>query len=241
MVNRIAALESEVTRLEKRLSLLEQKRFIAGANIRITEVNETMTLFEVTTQDGELERLSERLTHAEELLENTDRFSDLCAGEGLILKNDGLQRVIEMNASYMDNTADGAEITEETVDFPFRIRLDYTQPEDSSTKRFVLCAGGVHQMPEALIYAGTSSPMRMQKEVFYADRDCCVYLRINLSPGASEISAGTPSAVLEQDNSFPSPDSGQYIVPIAKIYFEETKVTIQQMHFGNIYIAGRVI
>ena len=83
-------------------------------------------------------------------------------------------------------------------------------------------------MPEALIFAGASAPLHMQKEVFETDRDCCVYLRITLSPGASEISAGTPSAVLEHEPSFPSPDREQYIVPLAKRCYRELSGGQQQ-------------
>ena len=240
MVNRIDILESMLAELQKKISLLEQKRLIAGADIRITELNDTMVLIELAGNGGELEDLSNRLTLAEEQLEYADA-NHLTAGEGLMLRDNGLQKVIELNPASMDQMMIGGKRYHEPEDFPFRIRLDQTQPEDTEMKRFVLCAGGTSQMPEALIFAGASAPLHMQKEVFETDRDCCAYLRITLSPGASEISAGTPSAVLKHEPSFPSPDREQYIVPLAKIYIYKTGVKIQQMQFGNIYIAGRVI
>lgn len=240
MVNRVKRLERELAELQKKIFLLEQKRLVAGANIRITEINDMLVLVELAGREEELEDLSNRLTLAEEQLEHTNS-DNLTVGEGLILKDNGIQKVIELNPACMDHAVTGQKRHHEPADFPFRIRLDQTQPEDAKMKRFVLCAGGTSQMPEALIFAGTSAPLHMQKEVFETDRDCCVYLRITLSPGASEITAGTPSAVLEHEPSFPSPDREQYIVPLAKIYIHKTGVTIQQMQFGNIYIAGRVI
>ena len=234
-------LKEQIEVLQKRLAVLEKKRLIAGANLRITEVTEDMTLIEQVRSDENSESFSGTTDEAGSIFE-TPSAADLTVGGGLVLRDNGLQRVIEIDPAFLNATAP-EEYTAKTTDFPFRIRPDDTQPDDSNSRRFLLCAGGdeAEGMPEALVYAGTATPLHIQKQVFTVERDSCAFLRITLNPGPSAVSPGTPDAEFAVEDSFPDPDTTQYIVPIAKILFRKGNVQIQQMQFGNVYIAGRII
>ncbi len=239
MVNRSTTLPEQIAALEQRIAVLEQKRLIAGNELRITEVSETMLLIERIPDDPEAESVSERLDQAEETLCEIRR-SDWVAGEGLITKDNGLQKVIELDPAFLNQSQPAANNKDILNDFPFRVRLDDTQPESGTARNFLLCAGG-YDLPDALVYAGTTEPVRVEKHTFQTDQDCGIFLRITLSPEASEISPGMLDVSVEQGDSFPPPTAKEYIVPIAKIIFEKNGFVIQQMQFGNVYLAGRVI
>ena len=51
-------LKEQIEVLQKRLAVLEKKRLIAGANLRITEVTEDMTLIEQVRSDENSESFS---------------------------------------------------------------------------------------------------------------------------------------------------------------------------------------
>ena len=226
MVNTNTPLPEQIAKLEQRLQILEQKRLIAGADLRVTEITETLLLIERIPDNTDQEILSSRLEKAEERLDDIFR-SDWIAGSGLIARNNGLQKILEIDPAFLN-------------DFPFRVRLAGSQPAEGNGKNFLLCAGG-NELPEALVYAGTAEPFRVEKHIFQTDCDCCIFLRIVLDPEPTETSPGSLRLSVEQDSTFPMPTKTQYIVPIAKIIFNTPGITIQQMQFGNIFLAGRVI
>lgn len=239
MVSKITSLSEQVAKLEQRLQILEQKRLIAGNELRITEIDGTRVLIEHVAGETEQEQINTRLDEMEDQLNNTFR-SEWITGNGLTTKNNGLQRIIELDPAFIN--APVPQSIPETVlnDFPFRVRLADDQPEEGDAKKFLLCAGG-YDLPEALVYAGTAEPIPIEKHIFEAAGDCCIFLRILLNPEPSEIDPGVLDITIEQDSGFPPPSVAQYIVPIAKIIFRENRVEIQQMQFGNIYLSGRVI
>lgn len=239
MVNSNTSLLEQIAKLEQRLSSLEQKKIIAGSDLRITEVNETLLLIERVPYNHESESLAERLQQAEETLQEHLR-ADWIAGEGLTVNNNGMQKIIEIDPALLNQTQPGPTTGSGLDDFPFRVRLYEEQPETGDTRNFLLCAGG-YDLPEALVYAGTAEPIRIDKHIFQADRDSCIFLRFDLDPPPSEHAPGMLNVSVEQDASFPVPSAAEYIVPIAKIIFGNTGIVIQQMQFGNVYLAGRVI
>ena len=239
MVNSNTSLLEQIAKLEQRLSSLEQKKIIAGSDLRITEVNETLLLIERVPYNHESESLAERLQQAEETLREHLR-ADWIAGEGLTVNNNGMQKIIEIDPALLNQTQPGPATGSGLDDFPFRVRLYEEQPETGDTRNFLLCAGG-YDLPEALVYAGTAEPVRIGKHIFQTDQDCCIFLRVVLAPPPSDTTPGTLNITVEQDHSFPAPTVAEYIVPIAKIIFHATGFVIQQMQFGNIYLAGRVI
>lgn len=239
MVSKTTSLSEQVAKLEQRLQILEQKQLIAGNELRITEIDKTRVLIEHVAGESEREQFITRLEEMEDQLNNTFR-PEWITGNGLTTKNNGLQRIIELDPAFI-NTQVPQNIPETVLDdFPFRVRLAEDQPEEGDAKNFLLCAGG-YDLPEALIYAGTAEPIRVEKHIFRTAGDCCIFLRIVLDPEATEINPGVLDITIEQDSGFPPPSVAQYIVPIAKIIFKESRTEIQQMQFGNIYLSGRVI
>lgn len=243
MVTKIDPITEQLAAIRERLQRLEQKKFVGGRNIRISDVDEQHLLVEQIDDEGEFERLAERLNGLESDLQNHRNTSGLIAGEGLILKNHGTEQVLEIDPVLLETDYRSEEIASGLDDFPFRVRLDHTQPTTGDAKNFVMCAGGdrYDAMPEALIYAGTRSPLRIDCFTFQASGNCCIYLSITLKDEPSEINPGTITAEVIKADSYPVPDSSEYIVPIARILFRNGRVIIQQMQFGNVYIAGRVI
>ena len=239
MVNTNTPLPEQIAKLEQRLQILEQKRLIAGADLRVTEITETLLLIERIPDNTDQEILSSRLEKAEERLDDIFR-SDWIAGSGLIARNNGLQKILEIDPAFLNNSQPQRVTETGQNDFPFRVRLAGSQPAEGNGKNFLLCAGG-NELPEALVYAGTAEPFRVEKHIFQTDCDCCIFLRIVLDPEPTETSPGSLRLSVEQDSTFPMPTKTQYIVPIAKIIFNTPGITIQQMQFGNIFLAGRVI
>ena len=200
MVNSNTSLLEQIAKLEQRLSSLEQKKIIAGSDLRITEVNETLLLIERVPYNHESESLAERLQQAEETLQEHLR-ADWIAGEGLTVNNNGIQKIIEIDPALLNQTQPGPATGSGLDDFPFRVRLYEEQPETGDTRNFLLCAGG-DDLPEALVYAGTAEPIRIDRHIFQADRDSCIFLRFNLDPPPSEHTPGTLNVSVEQDASF---------------------------------------
>lgn len=240
MVTRLIALQEQLIKLEQRLASLERKKLIAGNDLRVTELNENLLLIERVPDDRSAESFIERLEQAEESLQE-HLSSDWIIGEGLTATNNGMRKVIEVDPAFLERSQLKAEPeTSVSGDFPFRVRLSDDQPESGTARNFLLCAGG-YDLPEALVYAGTAEPVRIGKHIFQTDQDCCIFLRVVLDPSPSDTTPGTLNITVEQDHSFPAPTVAEYIVPIAKIIFHATGLVIQQMQFGNIYLAGRVI
>lgn len=243
MVNKMEQFSQEIAVLQKRLQLLEQKKWVGGANIRITEIDGVHTLIEQTESSRRAVNLPERVAELEDKVADLQQTPELTAGDGLILRNNGSHRILELEPDAISHQM--PETTHHSGDdFPFRVRLDDSQPSTGAAKNFVLCAGSdpAEGMPEALVFAGTSRPFHVPKYSFQASSDCCVFLRITFKHEPSEVSPGTVMTTVETDSGFPVPDVTQYIVPIAQIVFNGNgHYRIFQMQFGNVYIAGRVI
>lgn len=240
MVTKLDLLAEQIATLDKRLATLEQKKWVGGANIRITQIDETLMLIEQANTGPAADTFAMRLTETEEKLDDLLNNTGWIAGDGLILKTNGSKQILELDPDRIATDPAAESAASAMDDFPFRVRLDHSTPSTGAAKNFILCAGG-STMPEALVYAGTNAPIKIEPYTFQTAENCCIYLLIKLQSEASGVNPGTITAEVVRSSSFPDPDNAQYIVPIARIVFQEGRALIHQMQFGNVYIAGRVI
>jgi len=226
MVKDLALLKDEVGKLfqtlaaqERRLAMLERKRIVAGNGIRITEDNADTLCIEaeevISGQTGDD-------------TENTAEMSEITAGYGLIAERQDDMLRLELDRSVLPDSEANTKFSKEP-DFPFKVKISGLAKPNGSNTTLTVC-GGV----TSCVYAGTYDPITVTSTNLTVTTECYVILKITADLNSTH-------ATLETRYRLPEISDSEFYVPLAWISYSAGYAEVRQMHFGNVYVAGRII
>lgn len=224
-------LVQQVESIDKRLQKMEDLRISAGNRIRISGIGDNHILIEAEEPETVTDELREWITETEQKL----RELELTAGTGINICRSSEGTLISTQTDLADHTLSGAgasTVTDTMPDFPFRVRINGRANAEGENTELKLCGSG--STPGALVFIGIDPPKSIPSSVFNVSSGGTVYLEISASDSTSPdctVAFGDP----------PDPDETRYVVPLAKVDYGSGKAVVHQLHFGNIYVAGRIV
>lgn len=225
-------LKERLSLLEEQVSAIEHLRPLAGNRIKITETGSGLLI------EAEEPELSDAL---KEWILETDKRLDvprkILTGPGLTAKQDGDGVRIMLNQWQEKNLWEENADTPGTSDFPFRVTAGLW--EGGQVEITVAGSNGNNHL-HSMVFAGLTQPLEIPEKKFHVSSDTFVLLQITpLASAADNPAPLNAELVLSQEY---SSQSGMLLtVPIAQIVFCGHRAVVQQMHFGNVFVAGRII
>ncbi len=218
------------------LEKYDRKTLIPGDHISITETEQGI-LIQADTQeipDG----VKRWILDAEQRLNQPP----VITGErGINVEWDGSGYRISLEKSISQEVLPSAE--QETdhgpatiTPFPFQVVLDSPSGENGPSIKIYGWNPDEGREFRSLVYAGLSKPIEIPETILNIQASGFIYVRV-WKDANDEYTAGLYFSV-----DILTPQNGTWEVPIAYVKMKNNgNVLINQMHWGNIFVAGRIV
>lgn len=220
-MNQSKDMASRLDALESGLAALRKKRIVAGNGIRVTEFDSVL-LIEAEEPD------------VSETAEPEDARI-IAAGEGVRVTDEGgvIRIGLEDEAIPVRQPPRSAEKYVPPA-YPFEVAATGARTvtmyglNEEDGRYFVNC-----------VFRGVGSgPIVVPETNFTVTENC--YLLLKIVPTGSGINFSL-TAQTELAAVIPIPTDDLFVVPLAYIHCEPDSLTVQQMHFGNVFIYDRIV
>lgn len=206
--------------LERRIAAQERKTITAGSGIRITETDSETLLIEAEEPPGQ--------PGAADGGGEPETAPELTPGYGVVIDREGENVRIALDRAVLPDSG-WREVFGSMPDFPFRVAVSGLAAARSQATDIAV-GGGV----KSLVFAGTNSPVEVLPATFTVTQAGFVILRITAD-------LNSVCATLVMQDQLPAVTDTVFWIPIARISYDTGYAAVQQMHFGNVHVAGRII
>ena len=212
--------ERRFDELERRIAAQERKRIAAGSGIRITETDSETLLIEAEEPPG--------LPAGTDAGGEPETAPELMPGYGIVIDREGESIRVALDRSALPDCG-WQNVFGSMQDFPFRVAVSGLAAVRGLATDIAV-GGGV----KSLVFAGTNRLVEVQPATFTVSQAGFVILRITADLN------GAYATLLMQDQ-LPAVTDTAFWIPLARISYDTDYAVVQQMHFGNVHVAGRII